>query len=285
VLVHDGSTLDALLRKVGLLQESETNPLAGRMTALLSLVSRLPRRVWYEADAQAHDQRFWPQILAALPAGALLIFDLGYTNFQMFLELSAAQVTFLTRAKSNLRHQVEQVLFLSAQVRDQIVWIGKDDERQRVRLVEILHQGKWYRYLTSELDAERLPTAYVFALYHQRWRIEDAYAIVKRLLGLAYLWTGAENGIQLQLWATWLLYALLVDLTDSVAQALNQPFAAISVEMVYRSLYYFTQAYHRGDASDPIAYLAENQKLFGIRKYKFTRTYLIKLDLTSAQSP
>jgi hypothetical protein len=285
VLVHDGSTLDALLRKVGLLQESETNPLAGRMTALLSLVSRLPRRVWYEADAQAHDQRFWPQILAALPAGALLIFDLGYTNFQMFLELSAAQVTFLTRAKSNLRHQVEQVLFLSAQVRDQIVWIGKEDERQRVRLVEVLHQGKWYRYLTSELDADRLPTAYVFALYHQRWRIEDAYAIVKRLLGLAYFWTGAENGIQLQLWATWLLYALLVDLTDAVAQALNQPFAAISIEMVYRSLYYFTQAYHRGIASDPIAYLAENQKLFGIRKYKFKRTYLIKLDLTSAPSP
>ncbi|MCL4395486.1 MAG: IS4 family transposase, partial [Chloroflexi bacterium] len=28
VLVHDGSTLDALLRKVGLLREAETNPLA-----------------------------------------------------------------------------------------------------------------------------------------------------------------------------------------------------------------------------------------------------------------
>ncbi len=65
------------------------------------------------------------------------------------------------------------------------VWIGEGNERQMVRLVEVLHQGKWYRYLTSELDAERLPAAYVLALYHQRWRIEDAYAIVKRLLGLA----------------------------------------------------------------------------------------------------
>ena len=285
VLVHDGSTLDALLRKVGLLRENETHPLAGRMTALLSLVSRLPRRLWYEADAQAHDQRFWPQILSAVPAGALLIFDLGYTNFQMFRELSAAKVTFLTRAKSNLGSQVEQVIVRSAQVHDQRVWIGKGNERQMVRLVEVLHQGKWYRYLTSELDAERLPAAYVLALYHQRWRIEDAYAIVKRLLGLAYFWTGAENGIRLQLWATWLLYALLVDLTDAVAQALNKPFAAISMEMVYRSLYYFTQAYHRGDATDPVAYLAKYQKLFGICKYKFKRTYLTKLDLTSDPSP
>ena len=43
------------------------------------------------------------------------------------------------------------------------------------------------------------------ALYRQRWRIEDAYAIVKRLLGLAYFWCGAQNAVELQLWATWLL--------------------------------------------------------------------------------
>ncbi|BCX03923.1 MAG: hypothetical protein KatS3mg053_1861 [Candidatus Roseilinea sp.] len=81
VLIHDGSTLDALLRKVGLLREAETNPLAGRMTALLDLGSHLPRQVWYEEDAQAHDQCFWPRIQKVLRAGSLLIFDLGYTNF------------------------------------------------------------------------------------------------------------------------------------------------------------------------------------------------------------
>ena len=78
------------------------------------------------------------------------------------------------------------------------------------------------------------------ALYWQRWRIEDAYAIVKRLLGLAYFWVGSQNGVELQLWATWLLYAVLIDLTDAVAEALNQPFAALSLEMVYRNLYFFT---------------------------------------------
>jgi hypothetical protein len=137
-----------------------------------------------------------------------------------------------------------------------------------VRLVEVLYGGKWYRYLSNELDVERLPTAYLVALYWQRWRIEDAYSIVKRLLCLAYFWCGAQNAVEMQIWATWLLYVVLVDLTDAVAEALNQPFAVISIEMVYRSLYFFTQAHARGQADDVVAYLAAHTKLLGIVKRK-----------------
>ena len=89
---------------------------------------------------------------------------------------------------------------------------------------------------------------------------------MKRLLGLAYFWTGAQNGVEMQLWATWLLYAVLVDLSDAVADALQQPLARISLEMVYRSLYFFTQAYHRREASDVVIYLAANADWLGIVK-------------------
>ena len=42
-----------------------------------------------------------------------------------------------------------------------------------------------------------------FLRWHdQHWQIEDAYAIVKRLLGLAYFWCGAQNAVGLQLWVT-----------------------------------------------------------------------------------
>jgi hypothetical protein len=246
VMACDGSTLDALVRKMGLLKDLAQHPLAGKMTALLDLCSRLPVQIWYEADAQTNDQQFWDRMVGALCAGALLVFDLGYTNFSVFARLTREQVTFITRAKKNLRFSVEQVLCRTADVHDQIVWIGQGDDRQLVRLVEVLYRGTWYRYLTNELDPTHLPAEYLVALYWQRWRIEDAYNIVKRLLGLAYFWCGAQNAVELQLWATWLLYAVLVDLTDQVAEALRQPFAAISMEMVYRSLYFFAQAYHRG---------------------------------------
>lgn len=154
--------------------------------------------------------------------------------------------------------------------------------------MEVLYQGKWYRYLTNELDPERLPAPYIVALYWQRWGIEDAYAIVKRLLGLAYFWVGSLNGVMLQLWATWILYTVLVDLTDAVAEELNEPFAAISMEMVYRSLYYFTRAYSRGEADDPVAYLAENAKLLGVlkRKRKKRRPSPLELfNLTDVSGP
>ncbi|MBK1725383.1 hypothetical protein CKO23_25140, partial [Thiocystis violacea] len=127
VLIADGSTLDGLLRKVGLLRGGDVAPLAGRMMALLDLTTRLPRRVWYDAD----------------PAG--------------------------------------------------------------------------------------LPTAHAAALYAQRWRVEDAFAIAKRLLRLAYFYGGAQNAVALQLWSTWILYAVLVDLTDAVAEALQRPFAELSM--------------------------------------------------------
>lgn len=287
VLAVDGSTLDALARKVGQLRGAPKHPLAGRITALVDLVTRLPRQLWYEEDAPAHDQRCWPRIQAALPAGALLLLDAGYTNFGVFQQLTKQTITWITRPKSNLVFTVDQVLRETPRLRDTRIWIGTGAERQRVRRIEVWVGGAWYRYLTNEIDAQRLPAEAVVALYQQRWRIEDVFGIVKRLLGLAYFWTGAQNGVQLQVWATWLLYAVLVDLTDAVAEALNRPFADLSLEMVYRSVYHFTQAFHRGDATDPVAYLAANADWLGIikRRRKKPPSATAWPDLTFAASP
>ena len=78
-----------------------------------------------------------------------------------------------------------------------------------------------------------------------------------------------------------------MDLTDAVAEALNQPLAAISLEMVYRSLYFFTQAYHRREASDPVAYLAQNADWLGVVKRKRQRqpSPLVLFNLTDLSSP
>ena len=42
------------------------------------------------ATPMRETQRHWPDLLAALPAGALLLFDLGYTNFSVFAQLTRA---------------------------------------------------------------------------------------------------------------------------------------------------------------------------------------------------
>jgi hypothetical protein len=281
----DGSTLDSLVRRVGLLRNLPEYPLGGRMMAILDVASRLPQRVWYTDESQAHDQRFWPDILPTIPAGTLLLFDLGFTNFKRYLQLIGQQVTFITRAKSNLSYQLKQVLHQTGHVHDYLIVITVDQQPVTLRLIEVLYQGRWYRYLTNELEPDRLSVVYVVALYWQRWRIEDAYKLVKRLLGLAYFWVGSENGVTLQLWATWLLYAVLVDLSDEVAGELGVPLADISLEMVYRSLYFCVTAIHRGEATNPVSHLVANAKLFGLIKRKRKPPALSLLNLTILDNP
>jgi hypothetical protein len=273
VLILDGSTLDALLRKVGLLRQGEGPVLAGRMAALLDALSGLPRQLWYEEDSQAHDQTFWERAVAQLTPGGLLLFDLGFTNYGWFDDLSAIGCCFITRAKSNAVYAIERTLCAEAHLHDYVIRLGRGASQctHRMRLVELQVHGRWYRYLTNVLEPERLPARYVAELYQQRWRIEDAFNLVKRLLGLAYFWVGSINGVQVQLWATWLLYAVLVDLTDAVAETLCCPTRELSMEMIFRSLYHFTEKFRKGEAHDPVAYLADRAERLGILKRKRRR--------------
>ena len=122
-------------------------------------------------------------------------------------------------------------------------------------------------------------------LYSRRWRIEESFLLLKRLLGLSYLWTGSINGIKLQLWATWLFYAVLLDLCDEVADELTLPFDSISVEMVFRGIYHFTQALNQGNACNIVAYFTapENHDL-GIVKTLRPKRVKPLLDLSPSPS-
>jgi hypothetical protein len=201
VVALDGSTLDALLRKVGSLRAAAKAPLAGRRAALLDVGTRLPRRVWYEEDPQAHDQRFWDRALAALAPGTLLLFDLGFLSSAHFDDLTDRGVWFLTRAATTAAYRVERVLHATADRHDLLIWLGARPAHRcahPLRLLAVRYQGKWYRYLTNVTDPARLPADWVVALDAERWRVEDAFNAAKRLLGLASFWTGAANGVQVQ---------------------------------------------------------------------------------------
>jgi hypothetical protein len=160
VLALDGSTLDSLLRKVGLLRDGQGPILAGRMAGVLDLLTQLPRSLWYEEDQHAHDQRFFERVLAVLERGMLLIFDQGFLNYERFDQLTEQGVWFVTRAAEKMAYRVEQVVTATPQLHELIIWVGSGKESccaHPMRLVERLHQGKWYRYLTNVVNPEQLP--------------------------------------------------------------------------------------------------------------------------------
>ncbi|MEM6717392.1 MAG: IS4 family transposase [Cyanobacteria bacterium P01_C01_bin.147] len=262
----DGSVLEALFRKLDSLQDCPTGQLAGKVCAVIELGSQLPVQIWFHEDAKAHDCQFLDDLLALATAQTLLLLDRGFYDFEWWAKLVAKQVDLICAAKSNLAYTVVQELSLTPRLKDRLIEIGQDQQGHalvRLRLIEVPKGKGWYRYVTSVLDPEVLPPYVVIDLYARRWRIEDAFHLVKRLLGLAYLWTGSLNGIKLQIWATWLIYAVLVDLSDAVAETVQLPLERISMEMVWRGLYHFNDAYNRGLANDPVSYLAapENRDL------------------------
>jgi hypothetical protein len=269
VLALDGATLDAVLRKAGLLRDQPGGVLGGRIAAVLDVLSLLPRRVWYEADQHASDQGFWERVLPLLPVGALALFDGGFLNYARYDELGARGGAFLTRPGATMAYRVTRVLRESATLRDRLVAVGSRPRHRcarPLRLIEVRVGQTWQRYLTNVLDPAQLAADEARAVYALRWGVEEAFLVAKRLLGLAYLWTGAVNGVMLQVWATWLLYAALTDLCDAVAEALRLPAERISVELTYRALYHFTQAFHRGEATEVVAYLAGQATALGLLK-------------------
>jgi hypothetical protein len=212
-------------------------------------------------------------------AHTLLLLDRGFYHFSFWLKLIEQKVDFITRLKKGASIQVEQVFTDSYALRDRRIRLGSGTKKTpfiTLRLIEVRSGKIWHSYLTSVLDPTILPPYVVADLYRRRWRIEDAFNTVKRLLGLSYLWTGSLNGIQLQIWGTWLFYAVLVDLGDAVASEVSLPFDHISLEMIYRGLYHFSVAHQKGKATDPVKYFAapENQDL-GIVKQQ--RKPFIKL--------
>ena len=135
-----------------------------------------------------------------------------------------------------------------------------------LRMVSVLWHGTWYRYLTNVLDPQQLSARQVCELYRRRWRIEEAFALTKRVIDLAYLWTGSTNAVQLQIYATLIFYAVLLSICQQVAEAVGEPVERISVEMVFRAFYHYSRSVQCGEADDLVLFLAKHAKLLGLVK-------------------
>ena len=265
----DATTLEPLFRKLAALRDTPGTHLAGHVSVAVELLSHLPAKLWWNPEPHTNEKALARPVLDWLPTGSVVVFDLGYFAYWLFDALSAQESFFVTRLREQASYSVRTMLCNRAKVRDQIIQLGRYKEpcTHPMRLIEVEVNGRWQRYLTNVLDPKRLSIVEVVALYDARWKIETSFLLIKRLLDLSYVWVGSQNGIWLQVVATFLMYALLLDLCDDVAQALGVQLEAISVEMVYRGLYHYVVAVAQGEyQGDAPSYLAREAKGLGILK-------------------
>lgn len=280
IWIVDSSVLEALFKKLRSLEDVPKGQLGGKIGVVIDLVTRLPVEIWFKKNPRTNDTKLEEDILGLVSVNTLLLLDRGFYHFSFWLQLIEQKIHFITRLKKGTSIKVEKVFSDSYSLRDRLIIIGSGTKRTpyvRVRLVEIRSGKTWHCYLTSVLEPTILPPYVVADLYRKRWRIEQAFNTVKRLLGLSYLWTGSINGIKLQIWATWLFYAVLMDLGDAIADELTLPVDRISLEMIYRGLYHFSVAHQKGLTDDPIKYFAapENQDLGIVKSIRKSSVRLI----------
>jgi hypothetical protein len=234
----DGSMLEALRKKAQVLREQPGLELAGKVLVMVEVFSHRPLGQDSPEDALANDKRFAGAILAALPPGGWLVFDLGFFSLLWFDAFTDAAKCFVTRLREKTADRTVQVLSRSPDYRDESIQMGQYRAtpcRHPLRLVSVLWQGAWYRYLTKVLEPQGLSARQVDALYRHRGWIADAVAPTKRLLDVADVWTGARHAVQVPLYATLMVYAGLGSRGQQAAQALGDPLERLSVARVFRA--------------------------------------------------
>jgi len=279
IWIADGSTLEALKKKMEGLRD-KTAVCGGKMMMVVEAFSHVTVCAFYTDNSGANDKIFVGQLLGRLPVGGLMVFDLGFFSFPFFDAFSEGNKYFVTRLREKTAYRVVGELSRGQYWRDEIIEMGKyrsNPCKWRVRKVSVQWKGRWYCYITNVIDSKVLSARQVCELYRRRWRIEDAFKVTKRLLGLSYLWVGSTNGVEVQIYATWIFYAVLNDICEQVAEVLNEPLERISVEMVFRGFYHYGRACERGEGGDIVGFLAENAQLLGIVKAQRKRHREAKL--------
>lgn len=155
----------------------------------------------HPADGSERQMLF--EVLPSLSASDLLVLDRGYVGNTMAAVIAQANLHFCLRVdRSGWRCVAD---FLCSNLTEQVVTLKPPHARDAstyelaqtgttVRLIrDVTPSGKVRVLMTNLLDAERFPAADFGALYHRRWRIEEAFKRLKHRLwleavsGLSYL--------------------------------------------------------------------------------------------------
>jgi hypothetical protein len=181
------------------------------------------------------------------PAGAMLVFDRGYCDYDWFAQLSVSGIHFVTRLKDNASwvKLEDRPAAADPNVRaDEVVVFTQhatsDNQRFFRRIVwwDTKHQREFV-FLTNHFDLDAVSVA---AVYRQRWQIELLFKALKQNLKIKTFVGTSANALKIQIW-TALIALLLVrylQLRSRLQWHLSRFVALLRHQLfVYRDLWRF----------------------------------------------
>jgi hypothetical protein len=223
VFALDETTLDHLARRLPALRglpPDDPRLLGGTLTGLFDVRRQLWQRVRYRTDWQQNEKVLAREMVEALPAGSLLLADLGYFGFAWFDHLTDAGYSWISRLRSTTSYEVIHPYYRRGETFDGIIWLGKyraDRAKHAVRLIEFRVGATRHRYITNVRDPRLLTPRMAAELYLRRWDFELAVNTGKTHLGLHLLWSAKPAVIELQLLAVVIMAQIVQALRLEVA--------------------------------------------------------------------
>ena len=189
---------------------------AAKCHVRLDLQTFLPRFAIVDT-AREHDNQRARELCAAVQAGEIVIFDKAYLDFAHLADLAMREVSWVTRAKDNLRYRVVRRLQTGRDgniLRDDLITLRNTPSwnaypgwlRRVVALVEVDGAVREMVFLTNNLAWSPQSVA---DLYRCRWSIEVFFKELKQTLQLADFLGHSANAVRWQVWTALLAYVLV----------------------------------------------------------------------------
>jgi IS4 transposase len=168
----------------------------------------------------------------------LLIFDLGYLDFDFLNKVINSNAFFVTRIKENTVYEIiDQMGVGDYKIRLGVSLPSKQTQIM-VRLIEIEEDGQTYRYITNLFDKAITPIQ-IREIYRRRWEIELFFRDIKHLFKTLKFFSYNENGIKIQIYSACITYVLCKILMRLTAQKYNVKEKDISFKRAVQATRHF----------------------------------------------
>lgn len=158
------------------------------LTCLFHVGTNVPW-AFKRGDAKAGERAHLLELLATLPAGALIVADAGFVGYEFFARVLASGRHVLVRVGSNVR-LLRGLGGVHAEQRGDVVWLWPGKARREgrppltLRLLTVVdpRRNRRMHLLTSVSDATRLSDRQLIELYAMRWSVELKFRALKQTM-------------------------------------------------------------------------------------------------------
>ena len=245
IYIMDSTTItlfSEILKGAG--RNSENGRKKGGIKAHTIIQEDIDLPIFVDFTAAATNDHELMKRIFCLPEGSFVTFDMGYSDYLIWKQLTDARYKFVTRQKDNARFEIIEKRSCPEKdvIADQVIELSfnklverpmTDEElshrrgrrpksgivtvREYVkgtyrcrRIVRRSDDGKdTVTFITNVLDQNEMSAEQICEIYRRRWAIECLFKKLKQNFPLKYFLGDNVNAIETQIWVTMIAYLLL----------------------------------------------------------------------------